>query len=37
VQTVGGFATSPNYKLLFVYGLYLLIVLVRPHGLMGKR
>jgi branched-chain amino acid transport system permease protein len=37
VQTVGGFATSPNYKLLFVYGLYLLIVLVRPRGLMGKR
>lgn len=37
VQTVGGFATSPNYKLLFVYGLYLLIVLVRPHGLIGKR
>jgi branched-chain amino acid transport system permease protein len=37
VQTVGGFATSPNYKLLFVYGLYLLIVLVRPHGLMGRR
>jgi branched-chain amino acid transport system permease protein len=37
VQTVGGFATSPSYKLLFVYGLYLLIVLVRPHGLLGKR
>ena len=37
VQTVGGFATSPNYKLLFVYGLYLLIVLIRPHGLMGRR
>jgi branched-chain amino acid transport system permease protein len=37
VQTVGGFLTSPNYKLLFVYGLYVLIVLVRPHGLMGKR
>lgn len=37
VQTIGGFFVSPSYKLLFVYGLYLLIVLVRPHGLMGKR
>jgi branched-chain amino acid transport system permease protein len=37
VQTVGGFFASPSYKLLFVYGLYLLIVLLRPHGLMGKR
>lgn len=37
VQIVGGFFVSPSYKLLFVYGLYLLIVLVRPYGLMGKR
>ena len=37
VQTVGGFLTSPSYKLLFVYLLFLVVVLVRPHGLMGKR
>jgi branched-chain amino acid transport system permease protein len=37
VQTVGGFLTSPSYKLLFVYVLFLIVVLVRPHGLMGKR
>lgn len=37
VQTAGGFFTSPSYKLLFVYLLYVLVVLVRPHGLMGKR
>jgi len=37
VQTVGGFLTSPSYKLLFVYLLYLAVVLLRPHGLMGKR
>ena len=37
VQTAGGFFTSPSYKLLFVYLLYLLVVLIRPHGLMGKR
>ena len=37
VQTVGGFLTSPSYKLLFVYALYLIIVTLRPHGLLGKR
>ena len=37
VQTVGGFLTSPSYKLLFVYLLFLIVVLIRPHGLMGKR
>ena len=37
VQTAGGFFTSPSYKLLFVYLLFLVVVLVRPHGLMGKR
>jgi branched-chain amino acid transport system permease protein len=37
VQTAGGFFTSPSYKLLFVYGLYLLIVFWRPYGLLGRR
>ena len=37
IQVAGGFFTSPSYKLLFVYGLYLLLVFVRPHGLLGKR
>ena len=37
VQTLGGFFTSPSYKLLFVYGLYLVLVMLRPHGLLGKR
>jgi branched-chain amino acid transport system permease protein len=37
VQTAGGFFTSPSYKLLFVYLLFIVVVLVRPHGLMGKR
>lgn len=37
VQTAGGFFTSPSYKLLFVYLLFLVVVLVRPHGLLGKR
>jgi branched-chain amino acid transport system permease protein len=37
VQTAGGFLTSPNYKLLFVFGLYLLVVFWRPYGLLGRR
>jgi branched-chain amino acid transport system permease protein len=37
VQTLGGFFASPSYKLLFVYALYLLIVMFRPYGLLGKR
>jgi branched-chain amino acid transport system permease protein len=37
IQVVGGFFTSPSYKLLFVYGLYLLLVFVRPYGLLGRR
>ncbi len=37
IQVVGGFFTSPSYKLLFVYALYLVLVFVRPHGLLGRR
>ena len=37
IQVVGGFLTLPNYKSLFVYGLFLLVVLFRPHGLMGRK
>ena len=37
IQVGGGFFTSPNYKTLFAYSLFLLVVLVRPHGLMGRK
>jgi branched-chain amino acid transport system permease protein len=37
VQTLGGFLTSPNYKSLFVFGLYLVVVFWRPYGLLGRR
>ena len=37
VQVVGGFLTSPNYKTVYVYALFLLVVLLRPHGLMGRK
>ncbi|MFQ6111917.1 MAG: branched-chain amino acid ABC transporter permease, partial [Nitrospinota bacterium] len=37
VEVVGGFFTSPNYKFVFVYLIYLIIVFVRPRGLLGTR
>ena len=37
VQTAGGFFTSPNYKSLFVFALYLVVVFWRPYGLLGRR
>jgi branched-subunit amino acid ABC-type transport system permease component len=37
VQTAGGFFTSPSYKQLFVFALYLIVVFWRPHGLLGRR
>ena len=37
VQVLGGFFTSPNYKMTFVYALFLLVVLLRPQGLVGRK
>ena len=37
IQVLGGFFTSPNYKSLFVFGLYLILVFFRPRGLLGTR
>ncbi len=37
VQVLGGFFTSPNYKMIFVYALFLLVVLLRPQGLVGRK
>jgi len=37
VQTACGFFFSPNYKEVFVFALYLLVVFWRPHGLLGRR
>lgn len=36
VQVSGGIVLEPAYKLIFVYGLYLLVVFIRPKGLLGK-
>jgi len=36
VEVLGGFLWDPAYKMVLVLSLYLLVVLVRPQGLMGK-
>jgi branched-chain amino acid transport system permease protein len=37
VEVLGGFYISPALKMIPVYLLYLLVVLVRPQGLLGRR
>jgi len=36
VEVVGGFLWNPAYKLVLVLALYLIVVWVRPQGLLGK-
>ncbi len=36
VEVVGGYLWDPAYKLVLVLSLYLLVVWLRPQGLMGK-
>jgi branched-chain amino acid transport system permease protein len=36
VEALGGLLISPSYKTLIVFGLYLVVVLVRPVGLFGR-
>jgi len=36
VESVGGLLIDPSYKLLLVFGLYLIIVVFRPKGLFGR-
>ncbi len=36
VEVMGGFLVDPAFKLVFVLSLFLLVVLLRPHGLMGR-
>ena len=36
VEVLGGFLVGPAYKLVLVLSLYLLIVLLRPQGLLGR-
>ena len=36
VEVLGGFLVGPAYKLVLVLALYLLVVIVRPQGLLGR-
>jgi branched-chain amino acid transport system permease protein len=36
VEVLGGFLIGPAYKVVLVLSLYLLVVLLRPQGLMGR-
>jgi branched-chain amino acid transport system permease protein len=36
VEVLGGFLVGPAYKLVLVLALYLLVVLIRPQGLLGR-
>jgi branched-chain amino acid transport system permease protein len=36
VEVMGGFLVDPAFKLVFVLSLFLLVMLLRPHGLLGK-
>lgn len=37
IQVLGGFLWEPRFKDVLVYGVYLLVVLARPQGLLGRR
>ncbi len=36
LESLGGLLIAPSFKLLFIFGLYLLVVVLRPQGLFGK-
>jgi branched-chain amino acid transport system permease protein len=36
VEVLGGYLVGPQYKLALVLSIYLLVVLVRPQGLLGR-
>jgi branched-chain amino acid transport system permease protein len=36
VEVLGGFLLGPSWKMVLVLSLYLLVVLVRPQGLLGR-
>ena len=36
-EALAGFLLTPSLKSLFSYGLLILVLLLRPEGLMGRR
>ncbi len=36
LESLGGLLIDPSFKLLFIFGLYLAVVVIRPQGLFGR-
>lgn len=36
LESLGGLLIDPSFKLLFIFGLYLAVVVLRPQGLFGR-
>jgi branched-chain amino acid transport system permease protein len=36
LETYGVALTSPNYRSILIYGVFILVLLIRPHGLLGR-
>jgi branched-chain amino acid transport system permease protein len=37
IETYGVALTSPTYRSILVYGAFVLVLVARPHGLLGRR
>jgi branched-chain amino acid transport system permease protein len=37
IQNIAGFYLAAEYKELWVFLLFLIVILIRPHGLLGRR
>jgi branched-chain amino acid transport system permease protein len=36
IEVIGGFFLDPAYKYLLVFGLYFVVIVIRPQGIMGR-
>jgi branched-chain amino acid transport system permease protein len=36
LETYGVALTSPNYRSILVYGVFIAVLLIRPQGLLGR-
>jgi branched-chain amino acid transport system permease protein len=36
VESLGGLLIDPSYKTVIVFGLYLVVIIIRPNGLFGR-
>jgi branched-chain amino acid transport system permease protein len=36
LETYGVALTSPNYRSILIYGVFILVLLIRPQGLLGR-